>query len=433
MASLAVVFIILGCVAYQYLKGTIVRAFATIIVAICASAVAFSYFEVLANVFISRGDNSRFLSIVPWAQPLCFGLLFIVTFAILQVPATQLTRQPIDLGVLPERIGRVVCGIFLGLITSGLLLTALEMGPLPITYPYQRFDPTKLEPENPDKVLLNADGLATGLFSIISNGSFSGKRSFATLHPDYLDQLFLNRLISDISIISSSYPAIEVPKVAVWPASDAIKKQVDNFVSELNRRGKLVDEPTGKSVPMPGWLKSGFDPTIVRVGIRKSALKTSAAISAGTFTHPQLRLICKRKGYGEDQLTGKGRNVYPIGHLRAEDEVQVSPGIKMERDDFERDASKKWIDFVFCVPNGFVPVLVEFKLNSIAEIPRSAIVAADQAPPAAPFIQSSKTQKDTKKRDEPSRPPKESGTAPNRRGLSNLSKSVTGFDLDEDQ
>lgn len=432
MASLAVVLVILGCAAYQYFKGTLVKAFATIIIAICASVVAFSYFEALANVFISRSDNSRFLSIAPWAQPLCFMLLFILSFAILQTVAVQLSRHPVDLGFLPERIGRVVCGLFLGLIVSGLLLTALEMGPLSIAYPYQRFDPVRLEPENPDRVLLNADGLATGLFSTISNGSFSGKRSFSTIHPDYLDQLFLNRLIGGVSIISSSFPAIEVSKPAVWPASEALKKQVDNFVSELNRRGRLVDEPTGRSVPMPGWLKSGYDATIVRVAIKKSALKTEAAVSGGTFMHPQLRLICKRRGYGSNRLAGKAKSVYPIGHLRAADEIQVSPGMKIEREDFDRNASRKPIDFVFCVPSGFEPVLIQFKLNSIAEIPLSAIVSADKAPEeAAPFISSFDGKEEAQKTDRPSDASKQSGTSPERRGLSNISKTVTGLDLDE--
>ncbi len=72
LASLSVVLIILGCAAYQYFKGTFVRAFATIIIAVCASIAAFGFFEVLANVFISRGADSRFLSLVPWAQMLCF-------------------------------------------------------------------------------------------------------------------------------------------------------------------------------------------------------------------------------------------------------------------------------------------------------------------------------------------------------------------------
>ena len=193
MAGLVVVLIILGCVAYQYLKGTFLKAFAAIIIAICASVVAFGYFEILANVFVSRSDNSRYLSLAPWAQSLSFVLLLVLAFGILQTIVNKLTREPIDLGLLAERIGRVVCGIFLGLILSGLLLTALAMAPLSNKYPYQRFYPTNPNAEKPKKVLLNADGFVTGWFSMMSRGAFSGKRSFAALHPNFLDQVFLNR------------------------------------------------------------------------------------------------------------------------------------------------------------------------------------------------------------------------------------------------
>ncbi|MHC4727344.1 MAG: hypothetical protein ACYS17_08940, partial [Planctomycetota bacterium] len=197
MASLIVVIIILGCAAYQYFKGSFTRAVATIIIAICAGITAFGFFEVLANVFIKRSDTGSFLSIVPWAQPLSFALLFIIVFGAMQTGLMFLTHnRPVDLGFLPERIGRVVCGILLGLLLSGFLLTALGMAPLPNNYPYQRFDGKR------NKVLLNADGFVTGLFSIISKGSLSGKRSFATIHPDFLDQIHLNRMISGSSILT---------------------------------------------------------------------------------------------------------------------------------------------------------------------------------------------------------------------------------------
>lgn len=384
MASLTVVIIILGCAAYQYFKGTFVRAFATIIIAVCASVAAFGFFEVLANVFISKGDNSSVISLVPWAQTLCFALLFIIVFGALQTGMMLLTRQPVDLGFLPERIGRVVCGIFLGLILAGLLLTALEMAPLPIMYPYQRFDGKRHK-----KVLLNADGFATGLFSIISRGSFSGKRSFSTIHPGYLDQLYLNRLISGTSILTSSTPAISVPEPAVWPAPESLSEQVSQLVSDLNLRGKLKDELTGKSISMPGTVSSDYKTTIVRVGIESSSLRTNAKVNGGEFILPQLRIICKRKENSED-LTGTGINIYPIGHLKAANQIQVSTEMKIGSSDFERNAREKYIDFVFCVPRDFVPVLVEFKQNSIVEIPPKAIVTADQAPPPAVFTQSSK-------------------------------------------
>ena len=394
LASLSVVLIILGCAAYQYFKGTFIRAFATIIIAVCASVAAFGFFEVLANVFISKADNSRFLSLVPWAQTLCFTLLFIVVFGALQTGMMFLTRRPVDLGFMPERVGRVVCGIFLGLLLSGFLLTALGMAPLSNKYrsifSYQRFDGRR------SKVLLNADGFAAGLFSIISKGSLSGKRSFATIHPDFLDQVHLNRLISGTSTLTCETPAISLPKQAVWPAPQSLKAQVDEIVSRLNRDGKLKDESTGKSIPMPGP-GSDYQPTIVRVGIKRRALSTKSKINVGAFILPQLRLICKQQGYGEDPLAGAGINIYPIGHLKAADQIQVSTEIKIDsKNDFEDKAREKWIDFVFCVPRDYVPVLVEFKQNSIVEIRPSAIVTADKAPPPVLFTQTSKDNNDSK-------------------------------------
>ena len=388
MASLIVVLIIIGCAVFQYFKGTIVRAFATIVVAIIAGLVAFGFFEALANVFISRGGDSKFISLVPWAQTLSFILLYVLIFAILQTGLTFLTRQPVDLGVLPERIGRVICGILLGLLVSGFLLTAFQMAPLPVGYPYKRFDPVKLEADSPNRVLFNADGFVTGLFSTMSNGSFRGKRSFGMLHPNYLDQLFFNRLtrVGETSIISSLTPAIQLPNPAVWPASEAIREQADRFVTELKTRGgKLAFDDSGRFVPLPVSTKGGDNPTIVRIGIRKRAIRSDAKVNGGAFTPSQLRLICKRKGSTDEGLAGKGINVYPIGFLKSANEIQVSPEIKLATDNFGRNADTKEIDFVFRVPNGFEPALVQYKLNSIVEIPQRAIVSIDQAPSPIAF------------------------------------------------
>lgn len=430
MASLAVVLIILGCAAYQYFKGTFVRAFATIIIAVCASVAAFGFFEVLASVFISRGDDSRFLSLVPWAQPLCFVLLFIVVFGALQTGMMFLTRRPVDLGFLPERVGRVVCGILLGLILSGLLLTTLGMAPLSNKYPYQRFDVKR------SKVLLNADGFATGLFSIISRGSFSGKRSFSTIHPDFLDQVHLNRLVYGTSTLTCRTPAISVPtKQGVWPAPESISEQVRQLVSDLNRQGKLKDELTGKLMSMPGPVSSDYQATIVRVGIRSDALRPKAIINGGEFILPQLRVICKRKGY-DDPLAGAGISIYPIGHLKAADQIQVSTEIKLDsRSDFKDGAREKWIDFVFCIPRDYVPVLVEFKQNSIVEIPERAIVTADQAPLPELFTQTAKIQDSSSTSGgPPSSPTRQPSTrsGARQRKPGDLSRSIIGDSTEEE-
>ena len=427
MVSLAVVIIILGCAALQYFYGTFVKAFAMIIIAICSSIVAFGFFEMLANLIISRSSDGSLLSLAPWAQTLCFILLFAVTFGVLQTGAIYLIRHEIDLGFWPERIGRVVCGIILGFIISGFLLTALQMAPLPLSYPYQRFDPDRLDTDNPRGALFNADGFATGLFGLISNGSLSGKNSFKTIHPNYLDQLFLNRFLGATSSVSSVFPAIELPKPAVWPASEAVKKQVDTFVSELRTRGgKVAYEPEGKSVALPISTKDTYNPTIVRVGIKKRAIHREPIINGGAFTPSQLRLICTRS-------SGEAVNAYPIGHLKSKDEIQISPEIKLNTADIQDNA--RYIDFVFCVPSGYEPKLVGFKLNSIIEIPTGAIVSADQAPEVVPFSYTASAPQTGSNIQKPAAqsPPQQQQqqTRPGRSGLSNISRSVVGDDTDE--
>jgi len=367
LANLLILLIIAGCAVYQYFKGTLVRSFVTIISAVCAGIIALGYFELIANLLIKRGK------LVNWAQPLSFLLLFVSVFAILETITIQLTRKPIDFGFLPERIGRIVGGIISGIIISGLLLTALALTPLSGKFPYKRFDDRNPRIDKPQKVLLNTDGLVSGLFSIVSGGSFSGERSFTLIHPDFLDQVFLNRANTKQVSILTVKKAIEVPKPAVWPAPDGLK------------------DSRGPNIPIEP--KSGHSLTIVRMGIKKLALK-----DAGKFTLSQLRVICRQKSDTGKSSAEKGINVYPIGYLKTQDQLQIkklNEMIEITTKDFARKKNVKWLDFAFNVPNNYQPVLIEFKQNNIAELPRP--VSAEKAPPPEPFEKKSKKKKSTAK------------------------------------
>ncbi|HEX41178.1 MAG TPA: hypothetical protein ENN81_03865, partial [Phycisphaerales bacterium] len=109
MSSLIILVIVALTTAVLYLQGSIVRGVLSIVLAVCAAVVAFSFFEILANQLISREK------ITPWAQPVAFGVLFVLSFTILQAVGASLLKQKISFGDLPEKIGRVVCGLLLGL------------------------------------------------------------------------------------------------------------------------------------------------------------------------------------------------------------------------------------------------------------------------------------------------------------------------------
>jgi hypothetical protein len=129
IALLVIGLIIVGCAVYLYQKGTFVKAFAMAIAAVCASSIALGFFNILANTLVSFSSNSDLL--VKWGPLICFVLLFIVAFAVLQTIINLINRRPIDLGFLPEHIGRAACGAFLGFTLSRVLFAVLIMSSLP--------------------------------------------------------------------------------------------------------------------------------------------------------------------------------------------------------------------------------------------------------------------------------------------------------------
>ncbi len=341
------------CAAYQYLKGTLVRSVAMIFTVIIANIVAFGFFELLAGFLIRRGSTNRPSAMMSYWQPLTLVVLFIVTFAVLQTLASMIARKSVKAGPLAEKLGRVICGAISGFIFAGLLITAMGMTPIKDNIPYQRFRSSNPDTEKPAKAVMNADGLAAGLFSMVSKGSMSGQTSFAVVHPSFVDEIYLNRLTGDknVSLVTPAGAVELPPKAAAWPAPAGLKAADGTDVSP----------------------KTGYDLLVVRIGIKKNG---------DTFSLSQLRLVCNQKE--TESLKGTAVDAYPIGYFIGADRIarkKLGEKITVPKEDFKSNV--KWIDFAFNVPYTHVPVLVAFKQNSIAPVPKP--VSAEDAPPIEPF------------------------------------------------
>jgi hypothetical protein len=256
MVSLVMLAIMGGCAAFLFLKGTLVQGIIMIFNAIIAGFVAFGFFEILTRLLIKYSPG-----VAVWAPLICFVVLFILTFAVLQAAAMQLAKEKADLGKLPEHIGRVACGLVLGYVITGHALVAAAMAPIPNQYPYPRFDQRSPNPSKPNTPLLSPDGFVTGLFSTISKGSFSAigtPKSFAVLHAGYVDQLYLNRhkVMEKVPLMTST-TTINVPKNGVRAAPDSLR----------DSEGKSLSISPGESL------------MLVRVELQPRGLK-----DAGKFT-----------------------------------------------------------------------------------------------------------------------------------------------------
>jgi hypothetical protein len=403
MVSLIMLAIMVGCAVLLYLKGTLVQGVALVFNALAAGFVAFGFFETLAG-FLTKYSPG----IAVWAPMIGFAALFVLVFAVLQAVAMQLGKEKSDLGVLPEGIGRVVCGIVLGYLVTGHLLVILALVPHPLfnKYPYERFAERNPNPASPNKPFLSPDGFVTGLFATVSQGSFgalSSPRSFALLRADFLDQLHLNRLklSQEVPVITSA-PAAEVAKNHVWYAPDSLR----------DAEGKAVS------------VQAGEDLMLVRLGIKKRMLR-----EAGKFTLSQIRIICAPKGAADEPLAGRGQAVYPIGYIGNDARLErksLGEIITMTSSDTSSDAQT--IDLAFSVPMNLTPVLLEFKLNDAVQLPKPA--PDEEAPTMVPFggaPQAPQTKPEGgQTRSSSPAPPSTPDGERDRRGLSDISKSVTG-------
>jgi uncharacterized membrane protein required for colicin V production len=342
--------IIVG-ILYQHLQGTLLRSVITIFTIISAIIIAFSFFEQLAELLISRGNSTS--KAAPYWQPIFFMLLFIVGFAVLQAVATTLAGKSVTVGPLAEKIGKLLLGAVSGFLFAAVLIITLDMTPLSNKIPYQRFGSSNPNPNKPNKAQIDPDGLIVALFGTVSKGSLAGKTSFTVVHPSFINEVFLNRLDNDKNInLVTKVPSFEMPdKAAAWPAPPGIKAADGTDVTA----------------------QTGHDLIVVRLGITRIGSE---------FSLSQIRLICKQKD--DESLRGPAIDVYPAGYLIAADRLErnkLAENISVLRGAFKGNA--QWMDFVFDVPDTHTPVLVAFKQNNIAAVPK--LINTEDAPPVEPL------------------------------------------------
>ena len=339
MVPLVMLAIMAGCAAFLFFKGTLVHGIIMVFNALIAGFIAFGFFEMLARFLVQQSPG-----IAAWAPLICFALLFILTFAVLQTGALQVAKGKPDLGKLPEQIGRPVCGVVLGYLLTGYILVAAALAPLPNQYPYPRFSPRSPNPARPAKPVLSPDGFVTGLFATVSKGSLSAiqqPRSFAVLHADYVDQLYLNRhKVADKVGLMTSMHTIDVPRKGVRQAPDSLR----------DTDGRAPSISPGESL------------TLVRVELAPRGLR-----DAGKFTLSQFRLVCGLKSSGKAALTGQGQAVYPLGYIGEKARLERKPLDEVITATTSSSEPVK-IDLAFAVPASLTPLVLEFKGNDIAQV-----------------------------------------------------------------
>ncbi|MCI0498351.1 MAG: CvpA family protein [Planctomycetales bacterium] len=346
IGTVLTVLVILMTLAYFNLKCSIMSSLSTLLAAVLATIIAFSWYEWAAELFVSRGYGAE------WAHFGCFLLLFVLAIAILRALADLLMGTNVDLGKPAKITAALACGFLTGLILSGILLVSLGMLPMQGKVFYTRFDPEKpVSLSSPKTPLLNADGFVCGLYRVASAGSMSSDKSFGVVHADFLSQIHLNRLKAGQNV-----PAVNSRKSLVLPS------------------GKDQKPVRTMNIPDRG------EKTVVRMGIKAKNIADGGANNGSgevQFFPAQIRMICKPAGLDKELLRGSGKAIWPAGFLekgvfveKKLDEI-IKPETKGLKDRIV------WMDVVFDVPSGQKGILLQFKQCAMAELPEAVPTTED--------------------------------------------------------
>lgn len=324
-----------GFVSHFYLKCSPLTSFITLMASIFGVLVAFTYYEVLAGLMINKGY------VVQWAQGLCFVVIYALTMVILRVICDYIVGADIDFGKPAKVITAIVCGVIVGFISSGMIVTALAMTP-PGTLSYNRFNET-VNLRNPKKPFIPVDSIVTGLYEWIADGAMASKNKFGLYHADFLDQIHLNRHKAK---------------------GGAIQIAGSEAVTILKNGARITQGKDGQEYTIIQTNLSAR--TIVDGGI---VIKTGQA----AFTPGQLRLICQQKR-PDGAFTGRIMTVYPVKYrVNAEKKnfktvSDLGELVTIDRSSFDKRVAR--VDLAFEVPSNMTPRYLEFRNNFIIKVPK---------------------------------------------------------------
>lgn len=361
LATIIILLITLLTMSYFHFKCSLMASAATWMCAVFGSIIAFNCYEMAAGMFLKNGFGGQ------WAPAGCFIAAFIIGFAVLRAAVDILIRANIDFGQTPKIIANLFFGLLTGLFFSGHLLVAMGLAPLASGKLYSRYD-AAININSPSKPFLNPDGMVSGLFGWLSQGSLSSGKSFGVLNADFVNRNHLNRCASS---------------EAVWIVASP----------------KSLSLPPDSQKPVRTWNVPDVGPfVVIRTGISSKSISDGGAANGSSqiaFAPSQVRVVCKPQDKAQ-ALTGTGTPVYAIGLIENGKLVKKKMGetISIPSNDIKKQTA--WIDLAFQAPQNTQPVVLEFK-NAMIGLPAAVSTSEEienvlnaeekpqtsEAPPAA--------------------------------------------------
>jgi hypothetical protein len=313
-----IIIAVVGGVAYFHYAQGLFGAMMSATIAIIAASLAIGYHENLVNALLGGAVGD-------YATAGAIAAIFALVYIIGRVITDKAIPGNVRLPLMVDRVGGAVVGLIAGLFTAGIVALVAQSLPFgPTVGGYARYqldssrevtvvpggsssgravdmvvldqlDEDKFVDEKKKKLIIPADDMVLGFVQKQSSGgSLAGARTLESVHPDYVDELFAQRLGVQVGAKRTAFNGagkaqVSVPDDGVFVVQqDLTKTQIDAELNDLHQRA-VNHQKTGRDVQL-----------VVRVIFTKDAADSDTNV---------------RVSPANVRLVAGGQNVFPVGTL----------------------------------------------------------------------------------------------------------------------
>jgi len=313
--TVIVIAVVAGVTYFHYAQG-LFGATISATITIIAAALAIGYHENLINALLGG-------AIGDYATAGALVAIFALVYIVLRLITDKAIPGNVRLPLMIDRIGGAVMGLIAGLFTAGIVaLTAqsLPFGPtLFARYAVEssrevvvvppgvssgrgvdmevldQLDEDTFVPEKKKKLMIPADDIVVSFVQKLSDGgSLAGARTLESIHPDYPDELFAQRLGVQVGAKRTAFNGkgkgqVSVPDDGVFVVTqDLTRNQIDAELNDMHAR-EVAHKKSGNEAQV-----------VVRVMFTKDAADSDGSV---------------RISPASVRLVAGGQNVFPVGTL----------------------------------------------------------------------------------------------------------------------
>ena len=360
---------------FQGLQG-LFSAFIMCVLTILCAALAFGSFETVYHGFLIK-------TMPEYGEAVALVSIFILSLLVLRTVLDNVIKGNMVIPVWADRAGGGVLGFVSAILIVGVLQLGFELLPFSEQFlGYNRFvavnaerrDKELDEDELKDVVaasvawrrndlLLNPDGFAARVASMLSSGSLSGSTHFASVYPDFPAWAQNTRTVVQRE---SRHTVSDPEAMSVFPDGYAVLGDAG-----LIQPGRKAPDQLGNTpyTEVRRTAEPGKEFRCYRVFLAEEARDTDRRIR---FRAPQVRIVGNERAGGppaEYLLTGIQREARPTEH------IELLRAIVLDKPEFcdvnrQSTGPKDPLDFVFEVPVSFQANFIEFKRTARVDVSR---------------------------------------------------------------